>query len=290
MNRSLSHLQSMKAAYERAYQRCAPIRTVVSPLLRGLASALLRFRGFRVPPEFPLWARLEIALDLSERDTLALLRRIIKPGMCIVDAGANIGYYSRRLSRMVGPGGRVYAFEPAPDTLRYLRANTRRRRNVEVCPCAISDREGQATFYLHPVSCASNSLVDLAESARQVDVPLTSLDRFVDSHNIRQVDLVKIDIEGGEIAALKGMRELARRQPSLTVILEYCPHHIRKSGLTRQEFFSELHHMGFCVHTITSPPETVDLATAPSADRYDLKEGEYLNLLCVKDPDISTTR
>ena len=77
-----------------------------------------------------------------------LLRTVLTPGSVFVDIGANVGYFTRMASKLVGEQGRVLAFEPMPRAERILRLNTRDLSNVEVFPVALSSVEGLAEFYV----------------------------------------------------------------------------------------------------------------------------------------------
>lgn len=79
-----------------------------------------------------------------------LIRRYLRPGMVAVDVGANIGLHTLQMARAVGPQGRVYAVEPAPDNLKYLKRNIALNRlsQVEVLPWAASSEHGIQEFYL----------------------------------------------------------------------------------------------------------------------------------------------
>src|SRR5689334_5897732 len=99
-----------------------------------------------IPPQYPLFRGL--ATRVFERDVLAYVSRVLKAGMTVVDLGANIGYYTLLASRLVGPSGVVYAFEPDPLMFEYLTGNVARNRcgNVIAVDVAVTDRIGRAPF------------------------------------------------------------------------------------------------------------------------------------------------
>jgi FkbM family methyltransferase len=196
-----------------------------------------------------------LALNSWERETTSLFRRLLSPGMTVVDAGAQIGYYTLLAAMEVGPAGHVYAFEPDPDSLPLLRRNVRSGGYegwVTIVPMALTDRAGDAELFLGRGEGIS-SLYRTRDSARDSEmvdrgsarVQAVSLDAYFAGLGWPRIDLIKMDIEGAERLALAGMVDLARRNPQLKLIVEFCPQHIRDAGATVGEFVDALHHAGF---------------------------------------------
>jgi FkbM family methyltransferase len=132
------------------------------------------------------------------------------PGFVFIDVGANVGYYSMLASLVVGSAGRVHAFEIDPRPLRCLKANARecRSRNITVHETAIGASEGRA--FLELGQDCGHSYVKSTGSG--VAIPITSLDQWISGQTeLNRVDVIKIDIEGGEGPALEGARALMSR-------------------------------------------------------------------------------
>ena len=146
-----------------------------------------------------------------ERDLVNALKSFLKPGMVFVDLGANIGYFSAIAAALVGPEGRVFAFEPSAALSNRLQRNLAAFQHASVCDFAVSDTNGPVALYLHPEESGWASLFpdrDLRASARVISV---RLDDWVQGLGLERIDLMKLDIEGGEYAALLGARSLLRR-------------------------------------------------------------------------------
>lgn len=152
------------------------------------------------------------------------LERRLRPGATFVDIGANVGFFSLLAARIVGPTGRVYAFEPDP---RLHAALTRSARasayaHVAAFPIALSDREGELPFFRARDGTAS-SLVDEVPARRAryegtITTPVTTLDHLVErgALDLRSVELIKVDVEGEEARTVGGMlRALATASPSI---------------------------------------------------------------------------
>ena len=176
----------------------------------------------------------------------------LKDGMVYFDVGANNGYYySLKVSKAVR-GCRVYAFEPDPRILFHLRKNISYNsiENVTVVPQALSNFVGNArlTAYLG----ASNFLINSKTSLPTVDVECTTLDGFVLNSGVERIDLIKVDVEGGERNFLEGSRAaLLRFKP--IIVLELDPNLLRRSGTSVSAVESLLSDIGYdCRHVKAS--------------------------------------
>ena len=154
-------------------------------------------------------------LGTYEPELQAALRDLIRPGVTVYDVGANIGYVSLLLAKAAGTDGRVYAFEALPDNVERLRADLALNAlgaRVTVVPAAVTQASGPVRFYVH----ASGGMGKAAGSAGRTDesyqaeisVAGICLDEFVYSQGNPPPQAVKMDIEGGEVMALPGMRRL----------------------------------------------------------------------------------
>lgn len=165
-------------------------------------------------------------LGTYEPELQAALRKMIRPGAVIYDVGANIGYVSLLLAKAAGETGRVYAFEALPE-------NTERwRKNVELNGMtprlslfagAVTQAAGPVRFLVHSsggMGKAAGSGGRNDEYQSEVTVPGISLDEFVYGQGNPQPQAVKMDIEGGEVLALPGMRRvLAEARPLMLMEL-----------------------------------------------------------------------
>jgi len=150
------------------------------------------------------------------------LASYLKPGMVVVDAGANEGLYSLFASRRVGVAGLVLAVEPSPRELVCLHNNIARNRmsNIRVVPMALSDCTGRTILKLaEDEHAGQNTLGEFVydiQSAGTHEVEQRPLDTLLAQEKVQRVDLIKADIEGAEMALLMGARETLRRcKPTL---------------------------------------------------------------------------
>jgi FkbM family methyltransferase len=179
-----------------------------------------------------------------EPDVTNLFRRLVDSGMTIVDVGANVGYYSLLAADLVGPAGRIYAFEPDSRSYEYLLHNlkTNHANNVFAVKMAITDRAGTENFLQGDVE---QSYVTDVPGKATVDVEATTLDAFFASEGWPPVDLIKMDIEGSEHAALQGMRETVLKNPDLHLIMEFNLVAIRRARTSVDALSQTLRDLGF---------------------------------------------
>ncbi len=186
--------------------------------------------------------------------TATLLARLAPAGGLMVDAGAHIGTYAVALAKSQ-PDLQVHAFEPSPFALERLRANARLNRlaNLTIHPAALGDFDGEAEFYAIPgpqsaLSSFSGQPRDQAQGEKII-VPVQTLDRVL-GQNPRPVGLIKIDVQGQEIAVLQGAREVVARDRPY-VVLEHEDLNFADPALARQakerlkDFFQGLHYAVF---------------------------------------------
>lgn len=223
-------------------------------LLHGMGRAVTRL--LLSPPirntPAGLWAYTRLYLAgkrLADRGARRFLESRVEPGMVILDIGANVGFYSLFFARLVGAAGRVYAFEPDPLSRRILegRKHAAGLSNLEIAPVALGDREGRVTLYCNPTNRADNRLHDSlqAPGVEAVNVPLTTLDTFCAERGITRVDAMKMDVQGAEVAALRGMRETMRKTPPRWLFLEFEPELLQSAGASPAELWALLDEFGY---------------------------------------------
>jgi FkbM family methyltransferase len=151
------------------------------------------------------------------------LRRHVRPGAVIYDVGANIGFFSLLTARLAGPDGRVEAFEPVPTSAAAVRANAALNglSTITVHQVAVSDHGGVGEL-LVPFERGWAHLADRGwhpNTRRRLDVQLIALDEQITRGAFPPPDVVKIDVEGSEIAVLRGLTQTLR-SGNVTIVCE----------------------------------------------------------------------
>jgi FkbM family methyltransferase len=242
----------------------ADITTVEIELSQNLDNVL---RGFplgswvltEVQPGLRLWVDLgdvgvsrQCLLGSYEPFETAFVEKFLRPGMALVDIGANVGWYSVIAAKIVGSFGLVYSIEPRPDTCSYLRRSMSENgfSQAHVLQLALSDAPGTlpiATFRADNSPggtwlLATESLQSsYSEGYERFDTEVCRLDDL----SIERCDLMKIDIEGAEYRALLGARgTLARLRP--TIISEINPEPLREvSGISVSDYLAFITELGY---------------------------------------------
>jgi len=141
-----------------------------------------------------------------EKKELEFIKKYISKGSTFLDIGANSGIYSLALSEKCS---KVIAFEPDPITRARLKQNIRINgiRNVKIIPHAVSDVESVAAFYINSTNRGMNSLFKIKNKrwTKKITVRTTTVDIIVKKLKLKNISFVKMDIEGGEFNALRGM-------------------------------------------------------------------------------------
>lgn len=176
-----------------------------------------------------------------------VVRACVAEGDIAFDVGANIGWYTTLLSRLVGPRGTVHAFEPMTQTYQVLTGNCRLNncQNVVLNNIALGDRDGSVTMHYFPdEACGNASMVRTSTaSSIQSTCDLTTLDAFVLKHRVSRCDFIKCDAEGAEMAFMKGAcRTLSLFEPSM--LIELNAHIFAMAGYSSADLLRKIRDCG----------------------------------------------
>ena len=180
----------------------------------------------RLPPSFQqelkrmyFWFQIRFGHFKSEEADYNILDKYILPGDWVIDVGANIGHYTMRFSKLVGPDGRVIAFEPVPETFDLLTSNSMRfpHKNVTLINAAVSNcsacssikipkfQTGLSNYYAAHLSNQDSNMRILCLTMDSLDIPYP-------------VSLIKVDVEGHEFEVIEGMKNLLKRDKPVLII------------------------------------------------------------------------
>jgi FkbM family methyltransferase len=183
----------------------------------------------------------------------AFLDRFLEPGMTFIDAGANEGIYSIFAAQCVGGSGTVWAFEPSERELGRLRLNADiNALNLTIFSLGLSDSERDAELAVAENRHAGlNTLGRIPYAgvgiARAEHIKLVRLDDVVSKHPLSRIDMIKIDIEGGELNMLRGAVETLRRyRPFL--LFELLRPALASQGASPEEVIEFLHKQGYTLY------------------------------------------
>jgi FkbM family methyltransferase len=212
--------------------------------------------------------RILYATGEYEPATTSILEQLVRPGDTVIDVGANIGFFTVVAARLVGPGGRVLAFEPIPEVREKLVDNVQVNglSNVSIYAEALGAEDTSTVLYLGPSQDTGLSSLRSMEASTQLAIRQLRLDSLWKDD--RPIRLIKIDVEGAEMAALHGMAScLSRHQPALVV--EITEAFLRQMKSSAEEVRTFLSARGYSMYQILdsgglSPVSSAsDLARCP---------------------------
>jgi FkbM family methyltransferase len=191
--------------------------------------------------------------DVYERNETRYIKTILKPGMTVVDVGAHIGYYTTIAARIVGPAGRVHAFEPRPENVAVLRQNAALfGETVVVHEAAVSDLSGRGRLYLDADRNVDGRLAEMP-GRESVVVDITTLDEALPD---AVVDFLKSDAQGWDGHVLRGAERLLRRSPQIVGMIEFLPQFLKFAGDAPEDIIAYLRDLGFKTYVVRGSRRT----------------------------------
>ena len=278
-----------KSSYARAGLLASLLRAI--PVVSGLARwfdnnvmlprALTRAGWHFGPHRDQVGKRKLLALlnGTFEGETLDVFRRVTPKNAVALDVGANFGFFSRHLSALVGPDGKVFSFEAHPEIYSLLMQNISRCANVSAFNYAASNQLGELMLNSMDNPLA-HSLFATDQAAgnwtveRRIKVQARRIDEVLADVDLAGRPLVvKMDIEGAEVMALNGMAGLFARAPDVAMIVEYAPAFLDVAGTPPRSMLNWLWQSGFQIYLIEH--SVAEMRNPPNA-------GWHTNLLCLR--------
>ncbi len=188
---------------------------------------------------------------VHEEATTALFKKIVKPGDVILDLGANIGYFTLLAAKLAGAKGRVYAFEPEPNNFKYLRKNLDMNdyKNVLAYQKAVSAKNGKTRLFICPYDSGHHTINQsggiekyrpgYSGKIKEIEIDVVALDDFI-KEKIKRINVIKVDVEGAEVLAFEGMRNILKQNRDIKIFLEFFPLLINEMGNSPEAFVRQL--------------------------------------------------
>ncbi len=219
--------------------------------------------------------RLDASLEYS------VYTSMIKPGMTVLDIGANIGFLTLLFSRLAGGTGKVIAIEPDPDNFRLLQKNVAVNglANVNCENMAAAKEYGTIKLFRSEEHRGDHRVFDSGDGRSFIEVRAATVDSLTGPGG--KADFIKMDIQGAEIQALEGMQRTLRNSPGARILCEFSPSLLRKSGSRPEALLYRFLDLGFRIKYLDERSFTVKEAGAPQL--LAMCPGDrYLNLLIEK--------
>jgi FkbM family methyltransferase len=274
ISNSLALLQLL---HERVHD--VAFRTRGAILVDDSTFALRTLDGFVLVPRqdtLLLLMLLDAGPEGLEPGTRRVLSKLLVPGTTFVDVGAHIGLLTLAGARAVGASGKVLAIEPVPLCFELLQRSlilNGLAERVEGKCQAVGAHHARCKFFVRDV-LGHSSLIrgEFAADGDEIEVSVAPLDELV--RPSQRVDLIKIDVEGAELAVLEGMTRVIAENPELSIIAEFGPSHLKTADVAAEKWLSAFQNRGFDPFVIDELSGECRRAELPK-----LKEVESVNIL-----------
>lgn len=216
---------------------------------------------------------------LSERLMTVIFTELVMKGMTVIDVGAHAGYYTLIAARAVGDKGSVFAFEPEPSNYKLMLKNIQVNSHKNVIPTqkAVTNITGPIKLFLAE-DASSHSIVSGNPHQRAIPVDSTTLDDFFIGREY-PIHVIKIDVEGAEMAVLQGMKNIIAKNRRLNIFTEFSPEALKTAGCLPTEYFKKLANYGFDIYLIDEKKQLLEPAEVSRVMKVCESTG-YVNLLC----------
>jgi len=219
-----------------------------------------------------------VLLGDYEETELAFVRQFVRPGMVVLDIGANEGFYTLFFARCVGAGGSVVSFEPSRRERRRLRINLLVNfiKNVRVEKFALTSQESELNLYVvetGETGCNSLRPPAVKGPTRAISVTSTTLDLYLRRNSLRRIDFMKIDVEGAEWSVLQGAMTALRTAPRPFIMIEVSDLRTRPWGYHSQEIAKFLRNLDYELF------RPLPFGKLEPMDVTDVKDGSDFNVI-----------
>ena len=210
-----------------------------------------------------------------------LVKGLVKPGWTVIDIGANFGWYSIHFSQLVGPSGKVFSFEPIPDSYEELNSNMQLNscQNMKTFNTALGNRDDLVSFGIPEIDGGLSASSQFLKCNKQIQATMCRLDNVIEEKNITNVDFIKVDIEGGELDMLYGAEKLLEQfRPN--IMIEIVDVHCHRFGYSPNDVYQFLLSKGYSglfignEYTKEKTNEEIHKLTKPNVNN--LLNGNYL--------------
>ena len=214
-----------------------------------------------------------------------MIKQEVKEGNNVIDIGANIGYFTLLFAKLVGPNGKVFAFEPDPTNFSILKKNIEENNydNVILSQKAISDKTETTKLFLCKFSNGMHRIYNSDLCDKSLDIESTTMDDFFSEINFKdKINFIKIDTEGSEMKVLAGIEKILESNDA-TIQIEYNPSSIRESGFSPKSLPDFLIKMGFDLMSFNRKLGKFKIISLTDLfEKYPETKNSFVNIFCKK--------
>lgn len=249
--------------------------------IKILSSGIGKFYPIKIAWDFlfrHLYMLLKKSTDATETE---VIKKIVQKDDIVLDIGACMGYYTLIFAKLVGPQGKVFAFEPEIKNFAILRKNVEKSnyQNVTLINKAVSCKTEKTKLYLSDYHLADHRIYDSRDNRKFIEIEAIRLDEYFKNYNSK-INFIKMDVQGSEERVIQGMLTLLQRNKKIKCLMEFWPAGLEKSGTNPQKFVNLLRENGFQIYELNDSKEPPKPANIPKLLK--IPKGDCTNLLLIK--------
>lgn len=218
--------------------------------------------------------------DVAETE---IVKKEIKRGDVVLDIGANVGFYTLIFARLVGPEGKVFAFEPDPESFYLLKKNVEINgyTNVILIQKAVSNSSGKLRLYLAELNKGDHRIWDSREKRNSIEIESIRLDDYFKNYS-GKVSFIKIDTQGAEGLVFQGMSDFLKQNNNVRIILEFWPAGLERTGIDPADFLKLISEHGFKLYQMKEKKNSLELANIGELLKI-VSIDKWFNLFLIKE-------
>lgn len=212
-----------------------------------------------------------------------IIDSLLNEGDTFLDIGAHIGYYTLIASKIVGETGKVFAFEPDPTNFALLNRNieANKCKNVTAVQKAVSNKTETTKLYISPDNTGDNRIYDIHLGWESTDIETITIDDYFKDYP-KQIDFVKMDIQGSEGLTVEGMHHTLQKNDHIIMITEFFPSMMIKAGTDPTAFLKAITYNGADLYYTPFPPIEMIKVSIDGILESCTDEQPTIDLLCTK--------
>ena len=240
----------------------------------------IKLGNFLFKKAYRIYKPLYVAFkNRQDKYEISLIKNNIRPGDVILDIGANIGYYTKILSKLVGAKGKVHAFEPDPVNYERLLQNCGQLKNVVLNNKAIGPKTEKIKIYTSKTLNVDHRTYKPEEYEAEIEIEAVKADEYMGRV---KVDFIKMDIQGFEMSAIQGMENILRSNSEIRILSEFWPYGLKLTGSSASEYYNYLSSLNFSCFLLEDD-RLIKLNEEKVKEMDSMKEELYFNIFAKKE-------
>lgn len=231
----------------------------------------------------PMYTAFKTKQDAFE---IELLKKYIKPGDTIIDIGSNIGFYALILSELTGEKGHVHCFEPDATNFKHLQKAVGQLKNVTINHKAIGPNTEKLKIYTSKELNVDHRTYKPEEYDEVIEIDAVNLDEYLSNYNegkVPKIDIIKMDIQGFEMQAIRGMQKTLTENKDIKLISEFWPYGLNKANSSSMEYFDHLLSLQFTCYLFENESLVkLDEKKVNELDKFKDDKTHYYNILVTR--------